>query len=192
MRMPRVQFTVGRMMVGIAILALLLAIPLWIARLVWLRAQYVAQAAHNATWEAIYRRTERGWRTELALLRATHRAGDSTQQDRIAQAEKRANESYEMADLFFRRRRISERLASHPWESVPPDPAERRPGTEYEGPALIFEISTSERLEFSSGLIVRCAIAPLLAAFGYGALRWKWRSVSLSSSSRNIDPRSHP
>jgi hypothetical protein len=180
--MPRVQFTVRRMMVGIALFALLLAIPVWIARLVRLRAHYLGQVAHNARWEAIYRRTEQGWGERLARLRAALTAGDSTQRSRISEAEKVARESSEMADLFSRRRRISERLASHPWEAVPPDPAERRPGMEYDGPVLIFETSTSGRLEFSSGLIARCAMAPLLAALGYVALRWKPRAASLPES----------
>jgi hypothetical protein len=155
----------------------LVALSLGVVRLLQLRAYYLHVATYNARWEAIYAKTKRGWEGKLAALRASHKAVDTAAERQIARALQTIDEESVMVVLFAERRRIYaerrriyERLASHPWEAVPPDPLEKKT-TGHERPVLIFEPSPGRAYEFSSGTTTRLAFAPVVLVFGYVAFR---------------------
>ncbi len=96
-------------------------------------------------------------------------SGEAGAEDQIAKVRQSIDGASTMTALFAERRRISERLASHPWEPVPPDPLDKK--IDDEGPFLIIEPFPGRIYDFSSSSIARLAIAPVVIVFGYVAFR---------------------
>lgn len=140
MKLPRL--TIKRLMILTAAVALAIGIPLEVNRLTMLRARYLGMLAENERWETIYRRTTRDWREELIKRQA---AGEPD--DRIAEARRTISGSASMTDLLAQRVALSRRLASHPWETPPPDDKKQE-----QDPVLMFQAAG---LEFSDELLVR-------------------------------------
>src|SRR5262245_43788649 len=75
MHLPRM--TIRRLMILVAVVAVMLAIPLEVLRLRRLRAYYLGVLAENQRWEEIYREQERGWKGRLVLLQGGTDIGDT-------------------------------------------------------------------------------------------------------------------
>jgi hypothetical protein len=171
MRPPRM--TVRRWTVIVTFFAL----SLGVVRLLQQRVYYLRLVAHNARWEAIHSTTERGWKDRLVFLRSTLKSGDATAVRQIAEARRSIEDASAMTALFSQRRQIAERLATHPWEPVPPDPLDKK--TDHEEPILIFEPLSGLIYEFSSRSIAILTLASIVSVLGYIAFRLvRKRSVS--------------
>jgi hypothetical protein len=168
MKLPQVRFTVQRMMLTVALFAILLGV----VRLLQQRAYHLGIAVHNARWEAIYSTTELGWEERLASLRGMLKPGDPAASLQIAEAQQAIKDASSMKALFTERRRISDRLASRPWESAPPDPPDRK--ADREDPILIFKTASGSSYEFSTRsipVLILAPIASLLAYVAFGLVR---------------------
>lgn len=165
MRLPRM--TVRRWMMVVALLALSLGVVRFRQR----RAEFLRVAAYNASRETLYREDERAWKRNLAALQGSLQAGNTAADREITRACQMIQDDATFAALFAERRRIFERLACHPWESVPLDPLEKKKRGREGPPVLIFETSPGRAYEFSTGAATRLALAPVAIVFGYVAFR---------------------
>ena len=178
MRLPRVRFTVRWLMLAVAVVALFMGA----IRLLQRRAYYLQLVAYNARWEAVSSRTELGWRGRLAALQATPGPGAAPAASQIEEARRTVEEAAAMKVLFTKRLRISERLASHPWEPVPPDPLDKR--ADHEEPLLILEPLPGLAYHLTSGSIAVLAISMVLIAVGTGS-KASWATSQTSSPWRS-------
>jgi hypothetical protein len=153
------------MMVVVALVAL----SMGVVRLLQYRAVYLRASAHNAKWEAIYSELEQGWKERLESLQGTLKSEDPTAASQIASAQQSIHGSSAMLAIFTARRRINDRLASHPWESVPRDPLEKE--IDEEEPVLLFENSSGSIYEFSARSIGLLTISPIIGVIVYVSLR---------------------
>jgi Tfp pilus assembly protein PilX len=130
MPMPRVRFTVRRMMIAVAVVAVLIGVGLQIRRAIRfsrLSANYLELAAMDAEYESILRKRERNHR-ELAEIE--RESADKFQQSSIVELWRRlAQEDTDRADKF---KLLAEYHASmkakyqaaarRPWLHIEPDP----------------------------------------------------------------------
>jgi hypothetical protein len=101
MRLPRVRFTIWRMMVAVAVLAVLLASVVWAARMAWLSKSY------------------RGHAFSLGLIEA-----DTTRSLTLTMG-KRGKAKLRRYQEYFRSLRLKyEHAARYPWLPVEPDRSE--------------------------------------------------------------------
>jgi hypothetical protein len=103
MRLPRVQFTVRRMMVAVAVVAILMGGELMRRR----RAACLERLAWLAGREKAWGADDPSWQREVASPYLKH-----GKQMGVAEA---------LAEIA-QQRRMYEYVASHPWLTVPPDP----------------------------------------------------------------------
>jgi hypothetical protein len=145
-------------------------------RLLQQRAYYLQLVDYNARWEAVYARTELGWKGQLAALQATPGPGAAPAASRIDEARRAVEGAATMKLLFSERLRISQRLASHPWEQVPPDPLDKQ--ADHEEPFLILEPLPGLAYHLTSGSIAVLAISMVLIAVGTGSFRMARRRIA--------------
>jgi hypothetical protein len=119
MRIPRMRYTMKRMMLAVAVLALIMGG----LRIVWLRDGYRKAAAYYASLEKLHRESRRfvedGGRAEeeLALAFGEKVSGeDKKQQSTEVRGWQR------LSDYCAALRRKYERAAARPWIPVDPDP----------------------------------------------------------------------
>lgn len=105
MRVPRVRFTVRRMMVGVVIMALLL----W-GRNTWrVRSDYLRMAAECTLSEKKHLAEQRMWETQAARLGPEHVVSEHSR--------KQAALAAEVVSRKAKLRQIYEAAARHPWRS---------------------------------------------------------------------------
>jgi hypothetical protein len=130
MRMPRVRFTVRRLIVAIAVIAILLAVGPQIRRTIHLSrlsAGFARRAAMHDEYESIWREDERKWREreeddrQLADQSDLRSVADFWRE----QAERsavRAEKRKALADYHARMKAKYNAAARRPWLDVEPDP----------------------------------------------------------------------
>lgn len=126
MRLPRLRFTVRRLMVAVAIAAFLIGGGIEAARCKRLREAHLADAAYHARREAEELRN-------LANIDLGRRAGAVDAKDHFMVFVERASRL--RVDHHSQMKRRYFKAASRPWRAVSPDPKD--PGTE-----LIWEALT--------------------------------------------------
>lgn len=131
MRQPMIRFTVRRMMVVVALVAVAIGATLEVKRLGRLSREYRRRAVTSAREERMWRREAKGEvasELEARCLSDALRAKDQDLADLWAeQASASACEIREVGEILnhhARLRRKYERAASRPWEPVAPDPPE--------------------------------------------------------------------
>ena len=131
MRVPRVRFTVRRMMVAVAIVAVVMGATIEAKRFGRLSRQYQRKAIASAREERLWHRALRGGmasEVEAQQLSAVLRAKDQDLADLWAEAASESSGAVrgvrEIVAHHARLRRKYEHAASRPWESVAPDPRE--------------------------------------------------------------------
>ncbi len=131
MRRPNIRFTVRRMMVVVASVAVAIGATLEFKRLGRLSRDYHRRALTSAREERMWRRGSSG--REASELEARRLSVALRSKDRVLadlwaeETSTRARENREVREIFnhhARLRRMYERAASYPWEPVAPDPPE--------------------------------------------------------------------
>jgi hypothetical protein len=113
MKLPRVRFTVRRMMVGVAVAAVLIGGGIEVARLNRLRASHLYDAAYHARREVEELRN-------LANFDRGRRGGAANANDRQILLMERASRLRVAYHAELKRKYV--KAANRPWESVAPDP----------------------------------------------------------------------
>ena len=132
MRMPRVRFTVRRMMIAVAIVAFLVGGGIEAARFKRLRASHLDDAAYHARREAEELRN-------VAQFDRGRREGATNANDRSIVLMERSSRLRVEYHAQLKRKYL--RAANRPWQSVTPDPKD--PGED-----LLWESLTVPHIEF--------------------------------------------
>jgi hypothetical protein len=130
MRLPRVRFTVRRMMIAVAVVAVLIGVGLHVERAIRfsrLSTNYVEFAAMYAEYESILRKRERNHRE---LAERERESADKFQRSssvelwrRLAQEDTdRADKFKSLAEYHSRMKAKYQAAARRPWLDVEPDP----------------------------------------------------------------------
>jgi len=119
MRLPRVQFTINRVMLAVAVVALIIGG----SRIVLLRDSYQKAAAHFAITENLYRSLQRfaveqGTAEEELALAFGEKVSVENRKQRAAEV--RAFQ--QQIEYYAALRRKYQRSAARPWVPVDPDP----------------------------------------------------------------------
>jgi hypothetical protein len=131
MRLPRVRFTVRRLMIAVAIIAILCGVGLQIRlaiRLSRLSAEYAQRVAKFADFESTWRKSERHHRQrgeELRKLVDDPRQGVGGPEFWRRQAKGEADEAEKLkslADFHASMKAKYQAAARRPWIDVEPDP----------------------------------------------------------------------
>jgi hypothetical protein len=131
MRLPRVRFTVRRMMIAVAVIAILCGVGLQIRRAIRLSrlsAEYAQQAAKYAEFESTWRQSERHHREreqELRKLVDDPRQGVDGPEFWRRQAKIEADQAEKLKPLveFHATMKAKYQAAARrPWLPVDPDP----------------------------------------------------------------------
>jgi hypothetical protein len=109
-------------MILVGVVAIALGLSRWASEMGRRRAYYQSLAIQHARWEAIHRKTSRGWKRHADDLRSSARPGDHAAEREIRHAQRNSEDSAKVAARLTWLRETSERLATHPWERLPAIP----------------------------------------------------------------------
>jgi hypothetical protein len=110
MRLPRVRFTVGGMMIAVAVIAALL----WGAMMWRARSEYLRLAADRARNEAAHRSMHKIWADQAARLGPEHESWKWSKEQAAWETK--------VTRYHAKVRRLYEEAARHPWRSAPEIP----------------------------------------------------------------------
>jgi hypothetical protein len=116
MRLPRVRFTIKRMLLAIAVLALLM----FGVRMAWLSTVYRRAAARHRNREAVLREIVRLMRDNEE--KANEIFGRTLTPEEKAQQTSRNQSDDAGIEYYSQMRRKYDRAAARPWLAVEPDP----------------------------------------------------------------------